>query len=322
MKPKVLIYKEIPEEVLAFIQESFDVDYFDKLKDFTDSNFRYALKQANGLLGSGLPINKELLDLAPQLRIVSNISVGYNNFDIEELNKRGIMATNTPDVLTNTTADLMFGLLLSAARRIAELNMYVKKGNWTKHIGQELFGVDVHNKTLGIIGMGRIGSAIAKRANLGFDMKILYHNRSANEQAEKLYEARRCELDELLEASDFVCLMTPLTNKTKHLMDEREFNLMKHTAIFINGSRGETVNEKALVQALQNGRIRGAGLDVYQQEPVEQDHPLLQLSQVVTLPHIGSATQETRTKMAWLAAENIAKGLKNDRPPSLINKLK
>jgi gluconate 2-dehydrogenase len=321
MKPKVIIYKKIPDPVLSFIKETCQVSYYENLTDFSDPEFLEDIKDAEGLLGSSFSINKELLDRAPFLKIVCNTSVGYNNFDMDELTERGIMATNTPDVLTDTTADLIFGLILSTARRIPELDTYVKKGKWDKLVGQEYFGVDVHERVLGIIGMGKIGTAIAKRANLGFDMDILYHNRSSNEVAEKLYQAKRCDLDELLSKSDFVCIMTPLTAETRHLIDHREFNRMKNTAIFINGSRGETVNEEALVDALRRKKILGAGLDVYQKEPINRDHPLLKLENVVTLPHLGSATNETRRKMAWLAAENLVKGLANERPPSLINEI-
>lgn len=320
MKPIVVIYKKIPDSVLSYIKEFCDVRYYDQLDDYSDPQFQEDLKVAEGLLGSYLPINKELLDSAPSLKVVSNISVGYNNFDMEELTHRGVMATNTPDVLTDSTADLMFGLMITTARRISELDRFVKEGKWEKTIGPELYGMDLHHKTLGIIGMGRIGTAIAKRANRGFDMNILYHNRSRNELAEELYEAKKCDLDELLSQSDFICLMTPLTKETHHIISEREFGLMKRTAIFINGSRGPTVDEKALIQALQNKIILGAGLDVYEQEPVQADNPLLKLDNVVTIPHIGSATNETRLKMAMLAAENVVKGVLGEEPPSLINR--
>ncbi|RFU62805.1 D-glycerate dehydrogenase [Peribacillus saganii] len=319
MKPKAVIYKKIPESVLSVIKESCDVSYYENLQDYSDPEFLEDLKDAQGLMGSSLPITKELLDHAPMLKIVCNISVGYNNFDIEELSKRGIMATNTPDVLTDTTADLLFGLILSAARRIAELDSFVKEGRWNKLIGEDCFGVDVHHKTLGIIGMGRIGSAIAKRAHLGFDMDILYHNRTNNEAAETLYRAQKCELDELLAKSDFVCLMTPLSAETKHLIGLREFKQMKKSAVFINGSRGETVNEDDMIEALSSRIIAGAGLDVYTQEPINPDNRLLKLKNIVTLPHIGSATSETRTKMAVLAAKNLVNGLTGKTPPSIIN---
>jgi glyoxylate/hydroxypyruvate/2-ketogluconate reductase len=319
MKPKVVIYKKIPQEVLSYIKEYCLVSYYEHLESWSNTEFLNDLKDAHGMLGSGMNINKELLDRAPQLKIVCNTSVGYNNFDMDELTLRGIMATNTPDVLTDTTADTIFGLLLSAARRICEMDRYVKDGKWNKLIGEDLFGIDVHHKVLGILGMGRIGTAIAKRANLGFDMEILYHNRSRNENAEQLYGAKKTELEDLLSKSDFVCLMTPLTEETKNLISYREFELMKKNAIFINGSRGETVNEEALVKALTTRQIAGAGLDVYKEEPINPNHPLLKLNNTVTLPHMGSATAETRSKMAFLAAENLVRGLSGEIPPSLIN---
>ncbi|MBT2689795.1 D-glycerate dehydrogenase [Bacillus sp. ISL-47] len=320
MKPKVIIYKKIPHTVLAYIKEHCHVSYYENLDNWLNPQFLKDLSDAQGLIGSSMSINKELLDKAPQLKIVCNASVGYNNFDMDELTRRGIMATNTPDVLTDTTADTIFGLLLSASRRICEMDRFVKDGKWEKLIGEDLFGTDVHHKVLGIIGMGRIGSAIAKRASLGFDMEILYHNRSRNENAEKRYGAKRAELKELLSKSDFVCLMTPLTDETKNLISYPEFKLMKKTAFFINGSRGETVNEEALVKALYTKKIAGAGLDVYSEEPINPDHPLLKLKNAVTLPHMGSATAETRTKMALLAAENLVKGVSGETPPSLLNK--
>jgi gluconate 2-dehydrogenase len=321
LKPNVVIYKEVPQEVVEHIQESCNIIFHESLNDPQSPLFLKAFSRAHAIMGGGVvKVDKQLLDQAPDLKIVSNISVGYNNLDIDELTARGIMATNTPDVLNDTTADLIFGLLMSSARRIAELDQYVKKGNWKSMADEVLFGVDIHHKKLGIIGMGRIGSAIAKRAHLGFGMEILYHNRSNNAEAENLYNAIKCSLDELLQQSDFVCLMVPLTNETENLMGSREFNLMKKDAIFINGSRGATVDERALVEALQTGQIRAAGLDVFRQEPVDPNHPLLTLENAVTLPHVGSATAETRKKMAFLAAENLVKGLNGENPPSLINK--
>jgi glyoxylate/hydroxypyruvate/2-ketogluconate reductase len=229
------------------------------------------------------------------------------------------MATNTPEVLNDSVADTIFGLLLATARRMPELNQLVKSGNWKSSIGEKLFGVDVHHKTLGIIGMGGIGSAIAKRAHFGFGMPILYHNRARNLAAEETYQATYCSLEEICQQADFICLMTPLTPKTVKLIGEKEFKLMKKTAIFVNGSRGATVDEDALVRALRKGDILAAGLDVFAQEPIRSDHPLLSMDNVVTLPHIGSATYETRLKMAMLAAENLVIGLEGKQPPSLIN---
>ncbi|WP_019243868.1 MULTISPECIES: 2-hydroxyacid dehydrogenase [Bacillus] len=320
-KPKIIVYKRVPEIVLEKLQQECEVVYFERLNNDNFQTFFEELKDAHGLLGSELKIDSELLNQAPHLKIVSNIAVGYDNFDMDELTKRNIMATNTPDVLNETTADTIFGLILATARRFPELDQFVKNGQWIKSVEVEEFGVDVHHKTLGIIGMGGIGSAIAKRAHYGFDMNILYHNRSRNETAEKRYNAKYCSLDELLEQSDFVCLMTPLTPQTEKLIGEKEFKLMKETAFFINGSRGKTVDEAAMIQALKEKEIAGAGLDVFETEPVNKDNPLLSMKNVITLPHIGSATLETRTNMSLLAANNLLAGLTGKRPAHLINEV-
>lgn len=318
MKPKVIVYKKMDEKVLEFIRETCEVIYFEKLHSDVYPTFLEELKDADALLGSGLKVNGDLLDRAPHLKIVCNTSVGYDNLDMSELSKRNIIATNTPDVLNDTVADTIFGLLLATARRMPELDQFVKNGEWKETLKEEHFGVDVHHKTLGIIGMGGVGSAIAKRAYFGFDMDILYHGRSRKEEEEKTYNATYCSLEELLQKSDFVCLMTPLTPQTEGLMGKREFELMKQSAIFINGSRGKTVDEEALINALRVEEILGAGLDVFAQEPVSPDNPLLSMKNVVTLPHIGSATAETRLKMAMLGAENLVAGLKGETPPNLI----
>ncbi|MCM3570466.1 D-glycerate dehydrogenase [Neobacillus mesonae] len=319
MKPKVIVYRKVDKKVLDFIQDTCEAIYFEKLDSETYPEFLQELKDAQGILGSGLKVDKDLLNQAPHLKIVSNTSVGYDNLDIAVLTERGIMATNTPEVLNDTVADTIFGLLLSTARRMPELDHWVKKGQWGSILGEEWFGVDVHHKVLGIIGMGGVGTAIAKRAHLGFDMQILYHNRSKNEKAEQDFGAVYCSLDKLLEQSDFVCLMTPLTPLTEKMIGKREFELMKETAIFVNGSRGKTVDEEALIHALKTGQILAAGLDVFSQEPVQPDNPLLSMKNVVTLPHIGSATYETRLKMAMLGAVNLVTGLQGKTPPNLIN---
>lgn len=318
MKPKVIVYKKVDKQVLDFIQTTCDVVSFDQLDLNNFPQFLQELKTAEGLLGSALKVDKELLDHAPNLKIVCNTSVGFDNFDMAELSARGIMATNTPEVLNDTVADTIFGLLLATARRIPELDQFVKNGQWESMIGEDLFGVDVHHKVLGIIGMGGVGTAIAKRAHLGFDMQILYHNRSRNEEAENKFGATYCSLDELLQQSDYVCLMTPLTPATKKMIGKGEFELMKKTAIFINGSRGKTVDEEAFIDALKTGEILAAGLDVFVEEPVQPNHPLLSMKNVVTLPHIGSATYETRMKMAMLGATNLVAGLQGNTPPNLI----
>ena len=319
-KPKVIAYSELVQPALDYISESCELIAFPKLDEETYPRFLQELEDAEGLVGFGLKVDEELLAKAPKLKVVSNFSVGYDNLDLPVLTKHKVMATNTPEVLNDTVADLMFGLMLAVGRRIAEMDQYVKTGQWERNVTTDQYSTDIHHKTLGIIGMGEIGSQIAKRASLGFDMNVLYHNRSRNEGAERLYQAQYCELDELLGQSDFVCLMTPLTMQTEKMMGEREFSLMKKTAIFVNGSRGRTVDEAALISALQKGEILGAGLDVFEVEPVSRDNPLLSMKNVITLPHIGSATHETRMKMAMLAAENVVQGVTGQVPSCLLNK--
>ncbi|MDO6451579.1 D-glycerate dehydrogenase [Oceanobacillus profundus] len=314
---KIIVYNPIYSDLLKILQKHFQVV---ELTNGENPEFIHELKDAHGIIGSGLKVDRTLLDEAPNLEIICNISVGYDNLDMEAVNARGIMATNTPDVLTDSTADTIFGLLLATARRITELDQYVKSGQWTGKIGEDLYGVDIHHKTLGIIGMGRIGKAIAERAHFGFKMKILYHNRSRKLNAEEQLQAEYVSLQKLLQQSDFVCLMAPLSPETVQLIGKQELSLMKKTAIFVNGARGQMVDEDALVEALKKREICAAGLDVYEKEPVEPKNPLLYMKNVVTLPHIGSATLETRYKMAKLAAENLIKGLQGEIPPSLINK--
>ena len=319
MKRKIIAYNFVLPDVLEPLMDKYKIEFFEKTNPKTDSSFIHSLQEAEGIIGLALPVDAELLDRAPKLKIVSNNSTGYNNLSLDEMTKRGVMGTNTPGVLEATTADAIFGILLAAARRIPEMDQFVKSGNWKHHLTTEEFAMDVHHKTLGIIGMGRIGSEIAKRGHLGFDMNILYHNRTRNHEAEEKYNAAYCDLDTLLKESDFVVLMTPLTSETENLIGEREFQLMKKSAIFVNGSRGRTVNEAALIKALENQEIHGAAIDVYQIEPVKPDNPLLKFPNVVTTPHLGSATFETELKMARLAVENLLAGLNGKRPKNLVN---
>ena len=319
-KPKVIAYSELVQPALDYISEYCELISFPKLDEETYPRFLRELKDADGLIGFGLKVDGELLAKAPNLKVVSNFSVGYDNLELPVLTKHKVMATNTPEVLNDTVADLMFGLMLAVGRRITELDQYVKAGQWKQNVTSDQYSTDIHHKTLGIIGMGEIGTQIAKRASLGFDMNVLYHNRSRNEEAERMYHAQYCGLDELLSQSDFVCLMTPLTRETEKMIGEREFGLMKNTAIFVNGSRGRTVDEAALISALEEGEILGAGLDVFENEPVSDDNPLLTMKNVITLPHVGSATHETRTKMAMLAAENVVQGVTGQVPSCLLNK--
>jgi gluconate 2-dehydrogenase len=316
---KIIAYNRVEKPVLDDLKEKYDVRFFNSAQPLTDPAFLEHLKESEGIIGLELPVDKELLEHAPNLKIVSNISVGYSNLDIDELKKRTIMATNTPDVLNDTVADTVFGILLAAARRITELDQYVKNGEWKKEaIGPEYFGVDVHHKKIGIIGLGSIGWAIANRAHFGFHMDVLYHTRSRKKEAEETFGATYCTLPELLKEADFVCMMTPLTKETEGMIGLQEFKQMKKSGIFINGSRGKTIIEKDLIQALQEGEIAAAGLDVFENEPIEPDNPLLQMKNVVTTPHIGSSTHETELKMSKLAAENLEAGLNGKKPPNLI----
>ncbi|MBD8007533.1 2-hydroxyacid dehydrogenase [Bacillus norwichensis] len=319
MKKKVIAYGRVEKPVLEDLQRKYDVKFFKGINPKIDEAFLEHLKESEGIIGLDLEVDKKLLAQAPMLKIVSNVSVGYNNLDIEELTKRKVMATNTPGVLTDTVADTIFGLLIATARRIPELDYFVKSRKWNGELEPKHYGIDVHHKTVGIIGMGRIGQAIAQRAHHGFNMNVLYHSRSKKPEAEKNFSATYCSLNELLTNSDYVVLITPLTAQTRGLIGKREFQLMKQSAIFINGSRGDTVIEKDLIEALQTQEIAAAGLDVFQQEPVAFDNPLLEMKNVVTLPHVGSSTHETELKMSQLAAKNLEAGLNGNIPPTLIN---
>ncbi|RXT05659.1 D-glycerate dehydrogenase [Ammoniphilus sp. CFH 90114] len=321
MKPKVFVARPIPIEVEQYIAEHCEVEKWLGEDTIPRAELLKAVQQVEGLLTTGGRIDGELLDHAPHLKVVSNISVGYNNFDLEAMKARKILGTNTPYVLDNTVADLVMGLILSTARRIPELDQYVKNGQWRRGDDEVLFGVDVHHSTLGIIGLGRIGEAIARRAKLGFDMNVLYHNRSPKTEVEQSLGIRPASLDDLLAQSDFVVLMTPLTPETTHLMGREEFEKMKDTAIFINASRGKTVDEQALIEALETKQIRGAGLDVYEREPIASDHPFLKMPQVVTLPHIGSSTAKTRLDMAKTAAKNLVMAVTGEVPPNVVKEL-
>lgn len=322
MKPTIFVTRPVPEEAEAYLREHCLVDKWEGDGPVPRERLLERLGNAEGLLTSGGKIDAELLDHAPRLRAVSNISVGYNNFDLAAMKARGIIGTNTPEVLNDTVADLIMGLILSAARRIPELDRYVKEGRWRRGDDEILFGLDVHHKKLGIVGMGGIGEAVARRGKFGFGMSVLYHNRHRKPESEAALDASYLTLPELMREADFIVLMTPLTPETKGLIGAAEFALMKETAIFINASRGATVDESALVEALKSGQIYGAGLDVFEHEPVASDHPLLTMPNVVTLPHIGSATEHTRNQMAMIAAQNLVLALKGHTPPNVVKELK
>lgn len=318
MKKTVLAFSRVSPEMAERLGQEFNVIVPNPKLGDMNTQFNEALPECHGMIGAGRQLGREQLAAATQLEVVSSISVGYDNYDVGYLSERGIMLTNTPDVLTESTADLGFSLIMSSARRVAELDAWTKAGQWKRSIEAPQFGTDVFGKTLGIVGMGNIGAAMARRGRLGFNMPILYSGNSRKTELEQELGAQFRSLDQLLAEADFVCLVVPLSDKTRHLISHRELALMKPGAILINIARGPVVDEPALIQALQNGTIRGAGLDVYEKEPLS-DSPLFSLSNAVTLPHIGSATGETRQAMADLAYRNLRSALLGEKPQNLVN---
>ena len=319
MKPSVILYKALPDDLLQRLNDNFTVTRVPNLYPETVQQHADAFANAVGLLGSSENVDTALLEKMPKLRAASTISVGYDNFDVDALNNRRVLLMHTPTVLTETVADTLMALVLSSARRVVEVAERVKAGEWKQGIGPDWFGIDVHHKTLGIVGMGRIGMALAQRAHFGFNMPILYNARRHHPQAEERFNARYCDLNTLLAEADFVCLILPLTEETHHLFGAEQFARMKPSAIFINAGRGPVVDEQALIAALQNGDIHAAGLDVFEQEPLPVDSPLLKLPNVVALPHIGSATHETRYNMAACAVDNLIDALKGNVEKNCVN---
>jgi gluconate 2-dehydrogenase len=316
MTKRVVVYKALPQDVLAYLKEKVAVEVVDPERH---DAFVAALRQAHGAIGASVKITPAMLEGATRLTALSTVSVGIDQFDVDDLTARGIMLLHTPKVLIESTADTVFALMLASARRVVELADWVRAGNWQHSIGERSYGVDVQGKTLGIVGLGRIGSAVARRAALGFRMPVLYTNRHRNPDAERDYGARPVGLDELLATSDFVCLQVPLTPQTHSLIGAAQLKAMKPTAILINASRGPVVDEAALIEALQTGTIRGAGLDVFEHEPLAADSPLLAMKNVVALPHIGSATHETRHAMSLNAAQNLIAALDGSVTENLAN---
>jgi len=263
-------------------------------------------------------IDAGLIGASRKLRVISNVAVGYDNIDVAAATARSIMVCNTPGVLTETTADLAWALIMAAGRRISEADRYLRAGRWKSWSPQLLLGQDIRGATLGIIGFGRIGQAVGRRAK-GFGMKLVYTDTERQVEVERETGAEFVALPELLRRSDFVSIHTPLTAETRHLIGARELTMMKPTAVLINSARGPIVDEAALAEALREKRIFAAGLDVYESEPLPQDSPLLGLENVVLLPHIGSGSVATRTRMARMAVENMIAGLKGERPPYLVN---
>lgn len=318
MRKTVVAFNRVPADLLEPYAHEFEIIRLEGAGEDLNSQLERVLPMAHGLIGGNRKFSRSQIESAKNLQIISSISVGYDNYDVDALTQQGVLLTNTPDVLTETTADLAFALILATARRIPELDHWMKTGHWIQATGEAQFGTDVHGKTLGILGMGQIGSAIARRGHFGFGMQILYSGRSRKLDIERELGARYVSKEELLGSSDFVCPMTPLTEETKQFIGAKEFQLMKRSAILVNVSRGPVVDEAALVQALSAGEIRAAGLDVFVKEPMATS-PLFSLGNVVTVPHIGSATQETRRAMAGRAIENLVRGLRGERPRDLVN---
>lgn len=308
MKPIVFITQKLPDQAVAGLQEQYEVRMWPE-EDTPAPRERLLeeAKEAHALWTMlSDQIDSEVFDAAPNLKIVTNLAVGHNNIDLEAARKHRVTVTNTPDVLTESTADLTFALLLATARRIIEAEKTVRSGEWKSWTPMGMAGQNVGGATLGIIGMGRIGEAVARRAQ-GFGMDVLYHNRTRR----SLEDVRYAGFEELLKISDYVVILTPLTPETKGMIGADELALMKDTACLINVARGGIVDEIALYEALKNKKIWAAGLDVFEQEPVPLDHPLLTLPNVTVLPHIGSATIQTRLEMMALNAEAITACLEN-----------
>ena len=318
MKPQVFVTRQVPEEGLARLRQECEVEVWEGELPVPRDLLLEKVGEVDGLYCLLTErIDGELLDAAPRLRVVSNMAVGYNNIDVAACTARGIPVGNTPGVLTDTTADLAFALLLAAARRIVEAADYVRAGQWKTWGPMLLMGPDVHGATLGIIGFGRIGQTVARRAR-GFDMRILYYDTYVS-AADPALGAASVDLDTLLAKSDFVTLHVPLTEETRHLIGPRELQKMQPTAVLVNTSRGEIVHPDALVEALRDGQIAYAALDVTEPEPIPVDHPLLSLPNCIVVPHIGSASVTTRAKMAVMAAENLSAGLRGHPLPNCVN---
>ena len=319
MKPKVFVSRIIPDQGLDLVKEFCDADIWEGELPPPRDVLLSKVKDIEGLLCLLTDrVDAELLDNAPNLKVVSNYAVGFDNIDVAECTKRGIPVGNTPGVLTDTTADLTWALLMAAARRIVEGADYVRAGRWKTWGPMLLLGRDVYGATLGIIGLGRIGAAVAKRAR-GFDMRILYYDIRRQEDLEREWGLEYVDLDTLLRESDFVTIHTVLSPETYHLIGEREFQLMKETAVLVNAARGPIVDPEALYKALKEGQIAYAALDVTEPEPINMDSPLLELDNIIIVPHIGSASYATRGKMAEMAARNLIAGLKGERLPTCVN---
>jgi len=315
---KIFVTRKIPEQGLNLLRKEFEIEIYKYDKVPTKEEIIKGLKGKDGLLCLLTdPIDRDVIYSEPKLKTIANYAVGYNNIDVEAATARGIPVSNTPDVLTEATAEMAWTLLFSVARRTIEGDKFTRAGKFNGWAPLLMLGQDVSNKILGVVGAGRIGTAFALKSK-GFNMKVLYFDEKKNETLENELGAKKVDLSTLLKASDYISLHVPLVDATHHIIGEKELCAMKKNAILINTSRGPVIDEKALIKALKEKWIFGAGLDVYENEPIIPKE-LLKLDNVVLQPHSASATTETRTKMAVMAAENMIAGLKGKIPPNCIN---
>lgn len=319
MKKRIYITRRLPEEAVAPLRDHYDVRMWEHEGESVPREVLLEEVASAHALWTMLSdtIDREVFERATNLEVVSNLAVGYNNIDLNAAKEKGVIVTNTPDVLTETTADLTFGLMMMTARRLGEAERDLRAGEWKSWLPMGYVGMDLYQAKLGIIGMGRIGEAVARRAR-GFDMEVLYHNRTRRHESESMYGFTYAEIDELLTQSDFVVVLAPLTDETRGMLGAEEFAKMKETSIFINVARGEIIDEQALYEALKAKKIWGSGLDVFTKEPVNLDHPLLTLPNVTTLPHIGSASIRTRLAMMALNRDAIVNVLEGKEPKNRL----
>ena len=316
---KVFVTRRIPEKGLRMLEERYDVVVNPEDRVLTKEEIIEGVRDADALLCLLTdPIDKDVIDAGKKLRIISNYAVGYNNIDVEYASKKGIIVTNTPGVLTETTADLAWALLMAVARRVVEGDRFMREGKFRGWAPMLMLGTDIHGKTLGIVGMGKIGQAVARRA-VGFGMKVIYYSRKRKPEIEKEIGAEFVDLPTLMRESDFISLHVPLTPETKNMIDREMLELMKPEAYLINTARGEVIDEPYLIEMLKRKRIRGAALDVFWGEPLNVNPELYGLDNVVLAPHMGSASLETRTKMAVMAAQAIIDVFEGRNPKNRVN---
>jgi len=319
MQPRILVTRHVYPEAITILEAAGNVQYNDTSAGLSAERLQAVVADKNAIVCQLTDrIDAAVMDAASELKVIANVAVGFDNIDIPAATRRGILVTNTPGVLTDTTADLAFTLLMAASRRIAEADRFLRSGRWHQWEIDMLCGHDIHGHTLGILGLGRIGLGMARRAQ-GFGMRVIYHDLArAAAEVENEYGIEYVDSETLFRDSDFLSVHVPLNDCTRHIVGSAEFQLMKPTAVLVNTSRGPVVDEKALAQALESGQIASAGLDVFEDEPTVEPR-LLALENVVLVPHIGSASIKTRTRMCTMAANNAAAVLAGQPPPNLVN---